>query len=207
MISASVCPPRKKEIGQMKSTVPSRGRTPVWLLFALFLPGTSAAAGFCRRRILRCRERLLHFSGGGPQARILLQHARKESIQSGGNARPEPRHRDMRIGQNGVQHVDLRFGIEGMAAGREFVENYPEREDIGGRGGGFSSPLLGRHIAHGAQQRAWIGCRTRLGFIVGAGCCGNARQAEIQHLDVSIAAVASMRPLLRTPTTLTISPW
>lgn len=75
-----------------------------------------------------------------------------------------------------------------MPAGRQFVEDDPEREDIGGGGCSFSSSLLWRHIAHGSQQRAWIGRQARLDFILGAGFRGNACQAEIQHLDISIAA-------------------
>jgi hypothetical protein len=50
----------------------------------------------------------------------------------------------------------FRFAVKSTPAGHHLVEHHSEREDVRARIHRFAFGLLGGHVGHGAQQRAFV---------------------------------------------------
>jgi hypothetical protein len=87
---------------------------------------------------------------------------------------------------------------ERMAAGKELVEDYAERPDVGALVYGFTLRLLRRHICRRSQERARLrqvhrnrrrhrATKSRTGVVGGIRlfCCGFG-QAKIQELNLPV---------------------
>ena len=85
------------------------------------------------------------------------------SSRSRSGGMPGSSSRGLRTGlrRDGVQDAERRVRLEWVRAGRQLVEDHPEREHVAGARRDLSSRLLGRHVSRRAEHQVGIGARCR----------------------------------------------
>ena len=98
--------------------------------------------------------------------------------------------------ENCAHGIDGGIAVKGAFAGKHFVKDGPERENVGARVGGLAAGLLGRHVADRAHHHSSFGAHLLRGFIAGRIRlrAGNLGQAEVENLG---AAVVGDEQILR----------
>ena len=106
------------------------------------------------RGVVREPEAVQDLARAWPQPRILLQRLEDELVERARHIGIEERRRLGRLPHQRVQRAELRGGHERMTARDQLVEQHAEREDVRLGGDRFAARLLGRHVAHGADDQA-----------------------------------------------------
>ena len=138
-------------------------------------PARSSASSACRPTVCRWTEvvaepsqrtgpfpgqlgqRGVDLRGGGPKARIFLQHLEDQGFQRRRDLRVQQRRPQRRLRQDGVQGPDRGVGREGVLARGQLVEHDAQGEEIAGAAGRLGPRLLGGHVADRAQHGARVG--------------------------------------------------
>ena len=91
------------------------------------------------------------------------------------------------LAQDRGHRFGRRRAQEGALAAGELVEHDAQREQVRPRVGAFAPHLLGRHVAHGAENRAGVGRSHRLLVVRSGSWCRLLGQAEVENLHAAVA--------------------
>jgi hypothetical protein len=81
----------------------------------------------------------------------------EQPFQPGGDLGVEPGRRQRRLRDDAVQETQFGCRREGMLAGRQFVQDDPQRKDVGGTAHRLGPRLFGGQVAHRADQGPQFG--------------------------------------------------
>ena len=119
---------------------------------------------------------------------ILLQTMLDHPRECGSERRVADVQRRRILLEDGIHGLDRGVAAERSAPCEHFVEDDPERENVGAMVGGDTADLLGRHVADRAQHHTVARLHVRE-----CGACGGlrkrghlTREAEVEHLDASV---------------------
>ncbi len=90
-----------------------------------------------------------------PELALFLQSAEDDLIESGRDRRVEPRRRIRVLVEDPREDHGGRRTAKGGNAGRHFVKDRAEREEVGAGVDRFAARLLGRHVGGRPYRRSW----------------------------------------------------